>query len=340
MWKELKGLTQWTRKEEESDVMWNEKKEEVSGEAVKEVWKEAFYKLGIEDKEDKKFDREFCEKTIERQKELEVQSYSLENVKEELDKEIDERETEDAVRRLKLGKAAGCDEIVAEVLKRGGDNIIKAIHRLCERVWEEETLPTDWTRGMIFPIYKDGDKKDPLNYRGITLLSIVGKVHAQILNDRMIRWSEQHKIIAEEQGGFRPQRGCPDQLFTLVEILRNRAEKGTFCCFIDVKKAFDRVFRAGLWVGDEGLNGKLWRVLVSIYKTVESSVKVNNELTDWFPVNTGVRQGCILSPIFYSLLMNGLIKEINKLNTEITICKDRLLSTLLYTDDIELISED
>ena len=134
MWKELKKLTQWTRKEEGSETMMNEKKEEVGGEQVKDVWKAAFEKLGVEDVEDSKFDKEFCKDAIERQKELEVESYSLENVQEELDREIEEKETEDAVMRLKSGKAAGCDEVVAEVLKKGGENIVNALHKVCEKV--------------------------------------------------------------------------------------------------------------------------------------------------------------------------------------------------------------
>jgi hypothetical protein len=211
---------------------------------------------------------------------------------------------------------------------------------LCQKVWREEKLPTDWTRGIIFPIFKDGDKKDTSNYRGITLLSIVGKVYAQIINERLMRWCEQNKILVEEQGGFRPHRGCPDQLFSLVELLKNRGEKGTFCCFIDVKKAFDRVFRAER-IADEGVKGKMWRVLRSIYETVESCVRINGNLTDWFPVDTGVRQGCVLSPLLYALFINGLVKEINALNLGIEIEEGgKQVSALLYADDIVLMSDD
>ena len=86
----------------------------------------------------------------------------------------------------------------------------------------------------------------------------------------MIKYCEQNKILVEEQGGFRPHRGCPDQLFTLVEIIQNRGRRGTFCCFIDVKKAFDRVFRAGMWqrVADEGIRDV--EGLRSLYKKVDS----------------------------------------------------------------------
>jgi hypothetical protein len=191
-------------------------------------------------------------------------------------------------------------------------------------------------------VYKDGDKRDTSNYRGITLLSIVGKVYGQVINERLMKWCEENKILVEEQGGFRPHRGCPDQLFSLVEILQNRGKKGTFCCFIDVKKAFDRVFRAGLWekIADVGVKGKMWRVLRSIYESVESCVMINGHVTDWFQIHTGVRQGCVLSPLLYALFINDLVKELNALNRGVEIEEGgKKLSALLYADDIVLLAE-
>ena len=288
LWKELKALSGWTSKDSISDTVMNEAKEEVSGEGVFEVWKESYRKLGIEDEKDPTFDVEFGKKVTAEQETIYGQSFNDDNICAELDRPINVQEVSDAIKRLKAGKASGNDEIVAEILKKGGDQVTYAVFLLCEKAWGEEKLPKDWR-----------------NYRGITLLSIVGKVYAQVINERLVRWSESNKILVEEQGGFRPQRGCPDQIFSLVEILQNRGKKGTFCCFIDVKKAFDRVFRAGLWkrLAEEGVRGKLWRVLKSIYETVESCVVIDGRLSDWFPIDTGVRQGCVLSPLLRSLLM-------------------------------------
>ena len=344
MWKELKTLSGWTRRETTPETMLNESKEEVSGDEVKEVWKEAFRVLGIENESDEKFDVEYGREVSREQEEILDNSYLPSSVNVELDTPISYAETSAAILRLKLGKAAGVDEVVAEVIVKGGELVTNAIHLLCEKVWTEEKVPTEWTKGIIFPIYKDGEKKETGNYRGITLLSIVGKVYAQILNERLMRWTEKNKVLVEEQGGFRPHRGCPDQLFTLVEILKNRGKEPTFCCFIDVKKAFDRVFRNGLWkrLADEGVKGKMWRVLRSIYESVESCVRVDDELTEFFSIETGVRQGCVLSPLLYAIFINGLVKELKELNCGIEIGENQELniSSLLYADDIVLMAED
>jgi hypothetical protein len=174
MWKELKELSGWRTKSSLPDSVLDEKQREVSGDQISEVWKESFRELGIEDTKDNKFEEEFCTEVERRQQEIERDTYKADNKHEELDKEITFNEIDEAIKRLKVNKAPGLDQIVAELLQRGGDQLKYAIRALCCKAWEKEKVPEDWTKGIIFPIYKDGDKKDTGNYRGITLLSIVG----------------------------------------------------------------------------------------------------------------------------------------------------------------------
>ncbi|NRA93851.1 MAG: hypothetical protein HRU26_14450, partial [Psychroserpens sp.] len=85
-----------------------------------------------------------------------------------LSKNIDFSEVTKVVKRLANGKAAGTDGIVNEVLKYGGETMYRVLWHICRRCFETETVPNEWMKGIIFPIYKDGDRRIPLNYRGIT----------------------------------------------------------------------------------------------------------------------------------------------------------------------------
>src|SRR5690349_20674722 len=85
----------------------------------------------------------------------------------------------------------------------------------------------------------------------------------------------------------------------------------------------------------------MWRVLRSIYETVESCVRIEGDLTEYFPIDTGVRQGCVLSPLLYAMFINGLVKEINALNIGVEIeTGGEKVSALLYADDIVLMTTD
>ena len=103
-----------------------------------------------------------------------------------------------AIDNLKNQQAAGQDAIT-EDMKKGGVEIRKAVYILCCENWRMEEIPREWMQGLIFPLYKDGDDRDPLNYRGITLLSIVGKVYNRVLGDRLMKF-------AERKGGVRGTR--------------------------------------------------------------------------------------------------------------------------------------
>jgi hypothetical protein len=102
MWKELKRLSGWTRKDDLSDTVFDDKKQEVN---VEEVWKETYRKLGTEDEKDSKFDKEFRAQIVANQEMIDNQSFEPANECAYLDALIELEEVEDAIRRLKLAKA-------------------------------------------------------------------------------------------------------------------------------------------------------------------------------------------------------------------------------------------
>jgi hypothetical protein len=251
-----------------------------------------------------------------------------------------------ALATISNGKAAGHDHIVYEMIKYGGECTHKATLLLFETIWKTEQWPTNWQCGMIFNIFKSGDKQLMDDYRGITLLCALSKLFEVILSNRLMAWSESHNILHDEQGGFRTNRGCDHQQFILHEILSSRWYKhnktkreATYACFIDVKKAYDRVWRTGLWsiLHDLGVHGKIWRMLTAMYSNVKRRVLCGNNISDEFIIECGVPQGSVLSPWLYDCYINGLATQLKLQEYGISIA-GRKVPLLCYADDIVLLS--
>jgi Reverse transcriptase (RNA-dependent DNA polymerase) len=243
---------------------------------------------------------------------------------------------------MKAGKASGVDGIVTEILTHGGDGMIDMTWQLCRQVFDTERVPKDWTKGLIFPLLKGGDRRLTDNYRGIYLLSVVGKLYASILNQRLLEWCEKRNKFGEEQGGFRPGRATSDQAFILSEMVRDRKTHNleTHIAFLDIRKAYDTVCHEGLWkrLLDIGVDGRMGRVIRNIYQVVESSVILGKELTDWFEVELGVRQGCTLSPLLFLIFVEGLSEKLRK--SEIGIrARNINFNHLLFADDLAICAE-
>ena len=149
-------------------------------------------------------------------------------------------------------------------------------------------------------------------YRGISLTSTVNKVLCMILNARLSDFAEEEGIIAEEQGGFCKQRGCRDQVLTLVllgQTVMAKAAKGMLVAFIDFEKAYDKWDQGKIWgcLEQLGVNGRFPRFLKALYEDSSFRVKVQDKLSEEFSVGAGLRQGCVLSPLLFSLYINGVV---------------------------------
>ena len=109
------------------------------------------------------------------------------------------------VNRLKWGKAPGICGIHAEPLKAGGNAVLVLLHAVLFSAWKTGIIPTDWKRGLVVPLWKGkGDRQDCNNYRRVTLLSVQGKVFAQIILDRVRHHLLEHQC--PEQSGFTPSK--------------------------------------------------------------------------------------------------------------------------------------
>ncbi|TWW57747.1 R2DM Retrovirus-related Pol polyprotein from type II retrotransposable element [Takifugu flavidus] len=134
----------------------------------------------------------------------------------EMGSRISGAEVAEVVKKLLGGKAPGVDEIRPESLKALDVVGLSWLTRLCNIAWTSGAVPLDWQTGVVVPLFKKGDRRVCSNYRGITLLSLPGKVYSGVLERRVRRIVEPR--IQEEQCGFRPGRGTVDQLYTLSRV--------------------------------------------------------------------------------------------------------------------------
>src|ERR1700733_4837505 len=228
------------------------------------------------------------------------------------------------------------------MIKAGGQSSIQMMHKLCNKIYETKECPKDWGKATIVPIHKKGDKKECSNYRAISLLSIAGKVYTKILQMRLKRYVEEE--MSEEQAGFRKGRGTMDQIFTLRQMSEKYIEhnRTLYNNFIDFKQAFDSVWQEGLWktMRHCGIPEELVLLIEDLYDKSESAVRINGELTEWFKIKVGVRQGCGMSSDLFNLLLEivmRLAKQKEKEETGINI-NGRIIDNLRFADDIDLMA--
>jgi hypothetical protein len=253
------------------------------------------------------------------------------------------QEVQYMVKRLKRNKATGIDNIPYEMLMN--NDVIKVLFNMYSKCFSNGTVPSIWLKAIITPIPKSNDKDPyiPTNYRGISLLSCICKGYTNVLNNRLSTYYETKNLLVDEQNGFRSKRACIDHIFSITSIIRNRLKNNvsTFVCFIDFQKAFDYVNRDLLLYKLllDKVDGNMYFAIKSIYDNTVSSLRLNNKLTDWFDIDSGVRQGDALSTTLFSTFINDLAIEINSLNLGIDVGSMKI-TTLLYADDIILVAND
>ena len=269
-----------------------------------------------------------------------------------LDYPITAREVFVAIRKLRMGSAPGEDGILTDIVKtaadavnnnklRGHNTVVEALVLPFNFMFDNEVWPERWSSGVILPIHKHDSRLDTSNYRPITLLSIVAKLFGSVVNARLQTFMEVTGSIADEQGGFRWNRGTPDQIFIFRETVASRKERGqvTYAMYIDARKAYDTVWREQAYVRihDAGVRGKLWRQLQAMHAGLSRRVRHPLGVSEWFPVDRGVAQGAVESPLVYSCFIDGLARELKAAGLGVWVAGVQI-PLLMYADDIVLMA--
>ena len=262
----------------------------------------------------------------------------------ELDCDITCDEIKECIKKLKRNKACSEDCILNEFFIEFADTLLPCLCKLFNSIFRSGYFPQSWSQGSIVPVYKKGDQNDTNNYRGITLLSCLGKLFTSILNSRLLKWDSENNVITDAQFGFKQDFSTVDAIFVLQSIInRNLSKKGgrLYCCFIDYKKAFDLIDRSKLWCKliKQGIQGKMLKIIKSLYENVKSCIKYNGCLSQYFRNSVGLFQGEVLLPILYSLYVNDCEMHFIRSNCPSVEINMNNIFLLMYADDTVLLAE-
>ena len=204
-----------------------------------------------------------------------------------------------ALRKRKLGKAAGPSSIIAEMLKASGEVGIELLTELTEVVFYNGVIPTDWQESFILNLYKGkGDALELENYLGLKLTDQVMKLLERVL-DSFIR---EMVDIDAMQFGFVPGRGTTDAIFIIRQLQEKyiAANKPLYFAFVELEKAFDRVPRKVLWWALRSLGVEEWavRVIQGMYTDVKSRVPVNSQYSKEFGLELVCIRDLFSAPCF------------------------------------------
>lgn len=211
--------------------------------------------------------------------------------------------------------------------------LLKELLKLLNEWWQNETVPIELTQANIASIYKKGNTERQEHYRPISLLNIFYKIIASILKQRIEQGIDTE--LQSTQYGFRKNKSTSQALHCIRRIQENteRGHTKINLILLDWEKAFDKIYNEKLFEAMERMG----------YQNPQFRVKICEHMSDWKNQETGIRQGCPLSPYLFLIVMTVLFKDLHADDHLGTIRHRQAncnMDEVLYADDTILISPD
>ena len=221
---------------------------------------------------------------------------------------INEKELKRTSQLMKENKATDESGMIAEYVKALGDQDLNNLRRLLNDVLMGGCIPKEWKESRVSA--QGGSKKELKNYRPVAIINVVCKLFMMVLRERINGWVEESGMLGDIQGGFRMGRRTEDNLFMLermIEMAKVRKDC-LFVAFIDMERAYDRVNRKKLFevMRGYGVQGILVDVIERIYSGSMVKFELESIMTAWCKSDSGVRQGCPLSPLLFNIYVREL----------------------------------
>ena len=255
------------------------------------------------------------------------------------------KEVDDIIRNVDGRKATGPDGVSGWILKECRHQLSDKLHNIISSSLNEGKIPKDWKRANIVPIFKGGDPQKPLNYRPVSLTSVVAKICERVIKNKWAKFLEDNGLLSDCQFGFRKGRSCTTNLLCyysrIVDIIQER-EGWADGIYLDLMKAFDKVpHKRLLWKLERmgGIGGKLLEWMEDFLVGREMRTVIRDQPSEWGKVTSGVPQGSVLAPAMFAVYINDMGENVS---SYISLFADdaKLLRKVVNYDDCRELQND
>jgi endonuclease/exonuclease/phosphatase family metal-dependent hydrolase len=224
------------------------------------------------------------------------------------------QQVQKAINALKNKKAPDADGITAEHLKYAGILMTSAITKLVNAIMKAGQIPSKLKLGIVTPIWKKNEKTKPTNYRGITVISVIGKIVESLLRTRIAPTvlKTQNPLQRGFTKGTSPLNAALIMQESIMEAKTRK--RPLYIALLDAKSAFDVVSHNSLLrkLYLSGIQDELWSIIANTFCDATSVVKWNGLISKPFEIHQGVRQGGILSTDQYKTYINDLLDRLQQ----------------------------
>lgn len=216
----------------------------------------------------------------------------------------------EALSKLKDGKAAGEDRIPYEFFKYAPETFHRKMAEIFTNILNTSSVDDIFRKSLIFPVHKKGDRNVVNNYRGITFMNCAAKCLMSILSTRLSSWVAENEKLNEFQSGFRAKYSTIDSIYNLSCVIQLKLckKQKVYAFFVDFRAAFDSIPRKSLIykLSCMGVSTKFLKLISELYKETESAVWDGQKISEYFQTRSGVKQGCLMSPLLFTLYLNDM----------------------------------
>ncbi|GFX63089.1 probable RNA-directed DNA polymerase from transposon X-element [Trichonephila clavipes] len=235
------------------------------------------------------------------------------------------------IKKAQIRRAPGREGITNKILQNLTLPVIFQITNIISNIFITGHFPDSWKHASVIPILKPGKPRGAADsYRPISLLPVLSKLAERLILSRLNDHLNTNKILISQQHGFRPQLSTSHQLLRVVEYAKSgfKEKKYTGAVFLDIQKAFDRVWHTGLLYKLIKINTppQLTLIIKSFLNNRSFAVRVNDTHSSTKQIRAGAPQGALLSPTLFNIYINDIPKT-----RQTTVC--------LYADDTAILTQ-